>query len=63
MIEKDLSTLSEREVYKLFTGTIVPRPIAFVTSLSEKGVLNGAPFSYFSIVSTVPPLISLSIQF
>lgn len=62
MIEKDLSSLSEREVYKLLTGTIVPRPIAFVTSLSEKGVLNGAPFSYFSIVSTKPPIISLSIQ-
>ena len=62
MIEKDLSSLSEQEVYKLLTGTIVPRPIAFVTSLSEKGVLNGAPFSYFSIVSTKPPIISLSIQ-
>lgn len=62
MIEKDLRSLSEQEVYKLLTGTIVPRPIAFVTSLSEKGVLNGAPFSYFSIVSTKPPIISLSIQ-
>lgn len=62
MIRKEVSSLREREVYKLLTGTIVPRPIAFVTSLSENGVLNGAPFSYFSIVSTEPPVISISIQ-
>lgn len=62
MLSIDPSTLSERENYKLLIGSIIPRPIAFVTSLSEKGVLNGAPFSYFNIVSSNPPLISLSIQ-
>ena len=43
-------------------GSIVPRPIAFVTSLAEDGTLNGAPFSYFNIVSSDPPMISVSIQ-
>jgi flavin reductase (DIM6/NTAB) family NADH-FMN oxidoreductase RutF len=62
VIGKDPGSLKEREVYKLLTGTIVPRPIAFVTSLSEDGVLNGAPFSYFNIVSTDPPIVSLAIQ-
>lgn len=58
----DPKNQSERANYKLLTGTIIPRPIAFVTSESEEGVLNGAPFSYFNIVSSNPPMISLSIQ-
>lgn len=48
--------------YKLLIGSIIPRPIAFVTTLTPDGVLNGAPFSYFSIISSQPPLISVSIQ-
>jgi len=62
MLSIDPLALCERENYKLLIGSIIPRPIAFVTSLSEEGVLNGAPFSYFNIVSSNPPLISLSIQ-
>lgn len=54
--------LTERENYKLLTGSIVPRPVAFVTTLSSTGVVNGAPFSYFNIVSSNPPMISLAIQ-
>lgn len=53
---------TERDNYKLLVGSIIPRPIAFVTTLSGDGVLNGAPFSYFNIVSSNPPMISLSIQ-
>lgn len=58
----DPKIISERDNYKFLIGSIIPRPIAFVTSLSEEGVLNGAPFSYFNIVSSNPPLVSLSIQ-
>ncbi|MBU8918451.1 flavin reductase family protein [Bacillus sp. FJAT-29953] len=58
----DPATISERENYKFLIGSIIPRPIAFVTSISKDGVLNGAPFSYFNIVSATPPMISLSIQ-
>src|SRR5690606_23715840 len=43
-------------------GSIIPRPIAFVTTQSAEGVLNGAPFSYFNIVSSNPPMISVSVQ-
>ena len=53
---------SERDNYKLLIGTVIPRPIAFVTTQSEDGILNGAPFSYFNIVSSNPPMVSLSIQ-
>ena len=62
MLSIDPRTNTERENYKLLIGSIIPRPIAFVTTLSEDGVLNGAPFSYFNIVSANPPMISLSIQ-
>jgi flavin reductase (DIM6/NTAB) family NADH-FMN oxidoreductase RutF len=53
---------TDRENYKLMIGSIIPRPIAFVTTESEGRIINGAPFSFFNIVSSKPPLISLSIQ-
>jgi flavin reductase (DIM6/NTAB) family NADH-FMN oxidoreductase RutF len=62
LISIDPETNTERDNYKLLIGSIIPRPIAFVTTLSQDGVLNGAPFSYFNIVSSNPPMISLSIQ-
>ncbi|KKD53830.1 MULTISPECIES: flavin reductase family protein [Paenibacillus] len=62
MISLNPDTLTERENYKLLTGSIIPRPVAFVTTLSSEGVLNGAPFSYFSIVAAEPPLLSVSVQ-
>ncbi|AIQ34074.1 hypothetical protein R50345_05095 [Paenibacillus sp. FSL R5-0345] len=62
MISIDPKQNSERENYKLLIGTVIPRPIAFVTTQSEDGILNGAPFSYFNIVSSNPPMVSLSIQ-
>lgn len=62
MIGIDASLLNERDHYKLLIGSVVPRPIAFVTTLSKEGVLNAAPFSYFSIVSSAPPLLSIAVQ-
>ena len=54
--------MSERENYKFLIGSIIPRPIAFITTQSEDGVVNAAPFSYFNIVSANPPMISVSVQ-
>ncbi|MEF7562806.1 flavin reductase family protein [Bacillus infantis] len=62
MLSIDPVSLPERENYKFLIGSIIPRPIAFVTTLSKGGVVNGVPFSYFNIVSANPPMISLSIQ-
>lgn len=62
LLSIDPGSMSERENYKFLIGSIIPRPIAFVTTMSKDGVLNGAPFSYFNIVSSDPPMISLSIQ-
>ncbi|ULO07785.1 flavin reductase family protein [Paenibacillus sp. 19GGS1-52] len=46
--------------YKLLIGSIVPRPIAFVTSLNEEGVVNAAPFSFFNIVNDDPAMVMFS---
>ncbi|WNR47159.1 flavin reductase family protein [Paenibacillus roseipurpureus] len=62
MIAIDPSTQSERDNYKLLIGSIIPRPIAFVTTLSKEGVLNAAPFSYFTIVTANPPMVAVSVQ-
>lgn len=62
MIELDLQSLQADHKYKFLTSSIVPRPIALVTSLSEEGTLNAAPFSFFNIVSADPPYISISVQ-
>lgn len=62
MISIDPKQNSERDNYKLLIGSIIPRPIAFVTTLSEHGIVNGAPFSYFNIVSSNPPMVSLAVQ-
>lgn len=53
---------TERENYKLLIGTVIPRPIAFITSKSQDGIVNAAPFSYFNIAATNPPMLSVSIQ-
>jgi flavin reductase (DIM6/NTAB) family NADH-FMN oxidoreductase RutF len=48
---------SVQNIYKLMIGAIVPRPIAFVSSLDERGVRNLAPFSFFNGVSADPPVV------
>lgn len=62
MISIDPALQEDRDNYKLLIGSVVPRPIALVTTLTEDGILNAAPFSYFSIISSTPPLLSVSVQ-
>jgi flavin reductase (DIM6/NTAB) family NADH-FMN oxidoreductase RutF len=47
-------------LYRLMVGAIVPRPIAFVSSISAAGVLNLAPFSFFTAISANPPVVCFS---
>lgn len=49
------------KVYRLLTGLVVPRPIAWVTSLSSSVVLNLAPFSAFTFVAPKPPMLAISV--
>ncbi len=48
------------DIYKLMIGAIVPRPIAFVSTISTNGVPNLAPFSYFTACSSNPPCVCFS---
>jgi flavin reductase (DIM6/NTAB) family NADH-FMN oxidoreductase RutF len=55
------SDLSPEATYRLLSGVVVPRPIAWVTSVSAAGVVNLAPFSCFTFVSNKPPLLGINI--
>lgn len=54
--------LEPRQRYKLLCGLVVPRPIAWVTSLSPEGVVNAAPFSFFNVFCEEPALVVLGLQ-
>ncbi|TDL26144.1 hypothetical protein BD410DRAFT_784186 [Rickenella mellea] len=56
----NVDEMESRDIYKVLTSAITPRPIAFISSLSASGVPNLAPFSYFSMVSHNPPMVSVS---
>jgi flavin reductase (DIM6/NTAB) family NADH-FMN oxidoreductase RutF len=58
----DFSKLSARERYKLMIGTIIPRPIALVTTVDEHGVYNAAPFSFFNCLSADPPIVAIGVE-
>ena len=54
--------LDKKQQYKLVSGSVIPRPIAWVTSLSKDGsVVNAAPFSFFSAASNELPLLTVAI--
>ena len=55
-----LSDLSALERYKLLIGLVIPRPIAWISTWSENGVANCAPYSFFNVFSEDPPLCMVS---
>ncbi|WP_059104486.1 flavin reductase family protein [Shouchella shacheensis] len=57
----DPKELTDKNIYKLMTGSIVPRPIAWVSSKNKKDELNLAPFSFFTVASRKPPTLLISI--
>ena len=61
-ISFDFEQLTERERYKLMIGTIIPRPIALVTTVDEHGRINAAPFSFFNCLSADPPILALGVE-
>jgi flavin reductase (DIM6/NTAB) family NADH-FMN oxidoreductase RutF len=54
-----MADLRAAERYKLLAGTIVPRPIAWVSTRSADGVGNVAPYSFFNMIAAAPPLVVL----
>lgn len=59
----DFPSLSPRERYKLLIGAIVPRPIAWVTTIDSNGTVNAAPFSFFNCLSADPAIVALGVEF
>jgi flavin reductase (DIM6/NTAB) family NADH-FMN oxidoreductase RutF len=57
-----LSALPALERYKLLIGLVIPRPIAWISTRSENGVANCAPFSFFNVFSEDPPLCVVGIN-
>jgi flavin reductase (DIM6/NTAB) family NADH-FMN oxidoreductase RutF len=60
-VEFAASDLSKESAYKLLIGSVVPRPIAWISTLSRFGKVNLAPFSAFTFLSSRPPMIGVSI--
>lgn len=57
----DTNSLSPQECYRLISGIVVPRPIAWITTRSPEGVVNLAPFSCFTFVSNSPLMVGINI--
>lgn len=53
-----LETLAPKLRYKLLTALIIPRPIAWITSLDEQGRVNAAPYSFFNVLGNRPPVVA-----
>ena len=56
----DPSTISPALMYRYMIGMVVPRPIAFISTVSLDGAKNLAPFSYFNAISSTPPLVGVT---
>src|SRR5438132_11891850 len=59
-MQLDPKTIGTEAMYKLMIGCVVPRPIAWVSSVDAAGVANLAPFSYFMAITDSPPTIAFS---
>jgi flavin reductase (DIM6/NTAB) family NADH-FMN oxidoreductase RutF len=57
----DMETLEAQNRYKILASTVTPRPIAWVTTLSEDGVVNAAPYSFFNALGHEPPTLALGL--
>jgi flavin reductase (DIM6/NTAB) family NADH-FMN oxidoreductase RutF len=62
-VEFDPATLPPNGMYKLLISSVVPRPIAWVSSVDAAGVRNLAPFSYFMAITDDPPTIAFSCSY
>jgi flavin reductase (DIM6/NTAB) family NADH-FMN oxidoreductase RutF len=54
--------LTPRESYKILTSFVLPRPIAWVTTLGPTNVVNAAPFSFFNVFCEEPPLCMFAVN-
>lgn len=59
-MEIDPQETSQKNIYKILTGAVIPRPIGWISSISEDGIPNLAPFSFFNAVGEDPPHVMFS---
>ncbi len=59
-MEFNPDTIEASAIYKLLTGSVIPRPIGWISTIDENGINNLAPFSYFNAVGEDPPHIMFS---
>jgi flavin reductase (DIM6/NTAB) family NADH-FMN oxidoreductase RutF len=57
----DFEQMTPMQCFEFLTGTVVPRPIALVTSVSPEGVVNAAPYSFFNIMGIEPPVVACTV--
>jgi flavin reductase (DIM6/NTAB) family NADH-FMN oxidoreductase RutF len=57
----DIQTMDNGSSYKLLASAVLPRPIALVTTLDTDGAVNAAPFSFFNLLGSTPPVVALGI--
>jgi flavin reductase (DIM6/NTAB) family NADH-FMN oxidoreductase RutF len=57
----DFQSMKPTDRYELLLGTVLPRPITIVTTLSDDGAINAGPYSLFNVVSHDPPVIMIAI--
>lgn len=58
----DFDAMTATERYKILVSTVVPRPIAWVTTLTPDGVPNAAPYSFFNVMGNDPPIVVVGVQ-
>lgn len=61
MIDFDLEQANAGDAYRYLVSLVVPRPIALVTSVNSDGLVNAAPFSFFNLLGSDPPVVALGI--
>jgi flavin reductase (DIM6/NTAB) family NADH-FMN oxidoreductase RutF len=59
-MELDLEGQHADRAYAVLASLVVPRPIAWVTSINGEGKVNAAPFSFFNVLGTEPPIVGFS---
>ncbi len=56
----DYTNLDSNKRYKIMSNTVIPRPIAWIVT-EDEGIINAAPFSYFTPLSSDPAIVVVSI--
>lgn len=60
-MEFPIDTMDTAQSYRLLASVVVPRPIALVSTVDKSGVVNAAPYSFFNLLGSSPPVVALGI--